>query len=399
MERDEQIRIVKGLMSHLDEGTNVDAGGQLRNPVSSYTCPERAREEWQHFFQDYPQLLGISGDLPEPGTFFTSEELGKPILCTRDLDGTFHAFLNVCRHRGTIVESEARGKKQIFSCPFHAWGYNHGGDLVAVPKEEHFGEVDRSCNALVKLPCVERHGLLFVCPNPDKPFDIDELLGDLGPELASWQLEDSEHRGNTRYDTPMNWKLAIDTFGETYHFNALHRDTLAMSFYGNCQMYDTYERNHRMALCLRTIDLLRNLPESEWHVLKAALPVYYIFPNVQLIVGQGGPTLVRVYPRETDPNDSFSEISFYGHVGMFDAATFEDAGDDVPRRGGTMEERARGFAEVIEQEDYAAAATSHRGALSGAQESVLFGRNEPALHHYHNTYREALGLAPLALET
>ena len=33
-------------------------------------------------------------DLPEPGTFFTSDELGKPILCTRDLDGRFHAFLN-----------------------------------------------------------------------------------------------------------------------------------------------------------------------------------------------------------------------------------------------------------------------------------------------------------------
>ncbi len=28
---------------------------------------------------------------------------------------------------------------------------------------------------------------------------------------------------------------------------------------------------------------------------------------------------------------------------------------------------------------------------------MLFGRNEPALHHYHNTYREALGMEPLPL--
>jgi hypothetical protein len=28
---------------------------------------------------------------------------------------------------------------------------------------------------------------------------------------------------------------------------------------------------------------------------------------------------------------------------------------------------------------------------------VLFGRNEPALHPYHNTYREALGMEPLEL--
>jgi len=59
---------------------------------------------------------------------------------------------------------------------------------------------------------------------------------------------------------------------------------------------------------------------------------------------------------------------------------------------------AQGFADVIQAEDYWAAASSHQGALSGAQEHVLFGRNEPALHHYHNTYREALGIPPLLLE-
>jgi hypothetical protein len=46
-------------------------------------------------------------------------------------------------------------------------------------------------------------------------------------------------------------------------------------------------------------------------------------------------------------------------------------------------------------EDYVAAASAHQGMLSGAQEYVTFGRNEPALHHYHNTYREALGMPPL----
>ena len=150
-----------------------------------------------------------------------------------------------------------------------------------------------------------------------------------------------------------------------------------------------------MALCSRSIDLLRNLPESEWHVLKAALPVYYIFPNVQLITGGGGPTLVRVYPRGEDPNDSYSEISFYSHEGMQNAARIEGMQDPSER---DMEERSRGFAEVIQAEDYVAAASSHRGALSGAQDHFLFGRNEPALHHYHNTYREALGLSPLPLE-
>ena len=392
MQHQEQIRIIKGLMSHLDNDTNVDAGGMLHNPVSAYTCPDIASREWQSFFQDYPQLLGLSTELPEPNSFFTSNELGKPVLCTRDSKGEFHAFLNVCRHRGTIVESEKRGSKSLFSCPFHAWGYNPGGELVAVPKEDHFGKVDRACNSLVALPCVERHGLLWVSANPEGTFDIDELLGDLGEELAGWNLGEAVQEWETAYETPMNWKLAIDTFGETYHFGALHRDTLGQVFYGNCQLYQTYERNHRMMLCTRAIDLLREQPEDDWHVLNAALPVYYIFPNIQLIIGQGGPTLVRVYPQAADPHQSHSAISFYSHEALSRETNY---GQAVERQ--TVVERAQGFAEIIQAEDYVAAASCHLGALSGARDHVVFGRNEPALHHYHNTYREVLGMEPLEL--
>ena len=55
----------------------------------------------------------------------------------------------------------------------------------------------------------------------------------------------------------------------------------------------------------------------------------------------------------------------------------------------------KGFGEIIRDEDYAAAALSHRGMAAGHMDHVVFDRNEPALHHYHNTYREALGMPPL----
>ncbi len=393
MQRAEQIRVIEGLMRHLDDGTNVDAGRQMRNPVSSYTCSDLAEREWESFFQAYPHVLGLSGDLSTPRSFFTSNDLGKPILCTRADDGVFRAFLNVCRHRGTIVEDEPRGEKKLFHCPFHAWTYNHSGALVGVPKEGHFGKVDRECNSLVSLPAVERYGLLWVSPNPEGAFDVDDLLGGLGAELEAWNFAGCESHGRTTFEHAMNWKLAIDTFGETYHFNTLHRNTLAASFYGNVQMYDTYKRNHRMALCLRTIDDLRQKPRDEWDVLQAALPVYYLFPNVQLIVGQAGPTLVRVYPEGPDPHHSHSQIDFY-----LDPRAAERAAEAMGTEAGVTEMlamRMRNFAEVIQAEDYVVAASGHRGVSSGALEYVTFGRNEPALHHYHNTYREVLGLPAL----
>ena len=36
-------------------------------------------------------------------------------------------------------------------------------------------------------------------------------------------------------------------------------------------------------------------------------------------------------------------------------------------------------------------------ANSGVIGNVVFGRNEPALHHYHDTYRIKLGLDPMPL--
>ena len=53
------------------------------------------------------------------------------------------------------------------------------------------------------------------------------------------------------------------------------------------------------------------------------------------------------------------------------------------------------FTSTIEQEDYLMGETTQRSAESGVMKEFIFGRNEPALHHYHNTYREALNLPPL----
>ena len=170
-------------MAQLDEDRNVDAGVRYTMPTTSYVCPEQAAMEREQFFQNHPQLIGLSGDLPEPGTFFTLNDFGTPILATRDKNGEFHAFLNACRHRSAEVASEPRGKRSVFMCPFHQWSYANTGELLAIPNEAHFGEIDKSCHGLLKLPAIERGGLLWVHPKVDGHLDLDELLGELAPEL------------------------------------------------------------------------------------------------------------------------------------------------------------------------------------------------------------------------
>lgn len=385
MERHEQMRVLKEIIQHLDAGTNVDAGGIRHNPTWVYTCPDLAEREWQTFYRDYPQVIGASSDLPEPGTFLTTQDFGTPVLATRDANGTFRAFVNVCRHRGVMLEEETSGKRSRFVCPFHAWTYTNEGKLAGLPKPEHFGKIDPDCHGLIPLPAVERFGLLWVHPRPEGSIDLDQLLGALVPEFEAWGWEGLVNLGYDTYEMRLNWKLANDTFGETYHFATLHRNSLALTFHGNVQAYDTFGRNHRMTLVRREIDEMRKRPEETWEISQGTFPVYYLFPNIQINVAPFGFILVRTYPKPGDPAHSISRIGFYSRP-----KPLEEFGDRI--RG-----ISQNFASIIRDEDYAVAARSQLGAEAGVPEYNVFGRNEPALHHYHNTYREALGMEPLEL--
>ena len=385
MEKEEQVRQLKLLMHRIDTDTTVDAGGFRRNPCDVYTSKEIAQREWDVFFRNTPQVVGMTADLPERGSFLTTNDFGVPVLATRDKNGDFRAFLNVCSHRGVVLEDEARGKRSNFSCPFHAWTYSNTGALVSVPKQEHFGNIDKSCHGLTPLPAVERYGFLWVHPDPAGTIDLDSLLGGLAAEFDTWGWGAMQNIGHDTYDMRLNWKLMMDTFGETYHFTTLHRDTLAMNFRGNVQCYDTYGRNHRMILCMHAIDELRSQPEANWNISDVTVPVYWLFPNVQVNVLPFGVALVRAYPHPDDPTNSISRVSFYARP------------EPLAERRDEITTILQGFADIIRDEDYAVASRSQLGADSGLQASVLFGRNEPALHHYHNTYRAELGMEPLPL--
>ena len=403
MQRKEQLRLLNGLISYLDTGNNVDAGGIMQNPSDTYTCEQRFLKEWNKFFKDYPQIVGMSGDLEGPGTFFTREDFGIPLLATRDEKGKFKAFANVCAHRGVVVESERKGQKTKFSCPFHGWTYDNSGKLIGFPKPEHFGEIDKTCYGLTELTCLEKYGFLWVHPKPKGEIDINKLFGSkLKEEFEAWGFQNLILTHEEDYVTEMNWKLAIDTFGETYHFSTLHRNTLFNDFHGNVQMFDTFKRNARLTLCLREIDNMKKDDEDNWHICRGAFPVYFLFPNTILNVSDTGIILVREYPLDMSPHRSVSKVSFYfwPHVIEYikeNNIVFDQTKEGKPNQAGTEGNPYLGFGAIIRDEDYVVAAASHKGLRSGAINHLTFGKNEPALHHYHNTFREALDLEPLPL--
>ena len=407
MKHAEQINVLKELMRQIDTKTTCDSGKVLMSPTSAYTCEELRDREWETFFQGHPQVIGFSAELPKPGSYITNNDLGMSILATRDKDGQFHAFINACRHRGAQLTDEPRGEKNRFTCPFHAWTYAADGRLMGIRHGEMFGDVDKSCHNLIELPSQEKYGLLVVHPQIDGEVDIDELLGpQLAEELDNWEFDKCKFEGESSIEKDLNWKLANDTFGENYHFSTLHSETLINLAHSDHATYDEYGLHHRICTASRYIDAMREQPESQWNFAFGSIAAYYLFPNVQLVFVGGMVVMVRIYPDREVVGRSVSRISHFSmphvkeQVGEADRKT-EVKADNIYNADASarMEFDVSATIELlistVEHEDYVMSEKAQVTANGGKMEYFLFGRNEPALQHFHRNYRDVLGDPPL----
>ena len=162
------------------------------------------------------------------GQVLAHDDYGIPLLLTRDADGRFRAFLNVCRHRGMRLVA-ATGKAEPRAsvvCPYHGWTYKLDGALRHRLHAEAFDDCSAADTNLVALPCEERHGLLWVVPTPGATIDVAAWLDGLDGELPFFGVERLRHFRTIRAEYPANWKLIVDAFLEAYHIRVLHKETI-----------------------------------------------------------------------------------------------------------------------------------------------------------------------------
>lgn len=392
MRKEERQRILSILRQGWENDESHDAGGIMRCPVSDFTCTDLLAQEQRIFFRETPLLMGLSSDLPEPNSYWADNASGVSILMVRDADGEFRAFGNVCRHRGARVVAEGRGTATQFSCPFHAWTYSNHGNLIAINRERKFGSICKESHSLIELPCEEKFGMLWVKPSPGGTVNVENCLGGMEDDMSHWDLASKSHGASQVIPAAANWKMAIDTFGENYHFDVLHRDSLAPEIKGNLQTHDIYGLNYRMVFARRNLLESYQSAESPNEVpfRYVTLCVYFIYPNTILLIDHYAVDILRIFPSENSTAKSNTYHSWY---------VFGDAKHYFEEGPHSYEERFVGFNSVIVNEDYNVASQSQAGAESELYSHIVFGRNEPALHHYHNAHRIGLGRDQLELET
>jgi phenylpropionate dioxygenase-like ring-hydroxylating dioxygenase large terminal subunit len=191
-------------------------------PWSWYTDPAVLQLERERIFRRSWQYVGHAGDVPEPGSFAAAWIGDVPVVLVRDKEDELRAFLNVCRHRGSLV-CEGSGRRETLQCPYHAWTYGLDGRLITAPRGNREGGIDKDELGLVQLRLESWGRLLFVNPDVDaEPLEeyldgVPERIADAGIDLDALRfLQRSES------ELDCNWKISAENFLECYHCPTAH---------------------------------------------------------------------------------------------------------------------------------------------------------------------------------
>jgi len=378
--RQTMIGIADRLIALAKEGHPTMADGILEVDTGIYTDPALYDLEKKAIFDRFPFVAGMSRDVEKPGDFLNIDDYGTPLLITRNKDGKIKAFVNSCRHRGAALVYEARGSAGAgFTCPYHGWSYNTDGKLLGITCNSSFGAVDKSEHGLVEVAAEERHGLIFVATKPGATLDLDEYLGDeLNHELPHWGFDKVESSKAGPIPLDGNWKLSLEAFLESYHFDYAHRDNLAHFYFGNVADITPMGRHLRFTIPNKDIMELEGQPVDQWVPENHVVVAYMLFPGTILINSPQVLEFFQIVP--VSVGKSIVRHSCYARMDL-----------SIPGNQEMFEMTWESAHSIVQRQDLPyGVTTAHAGVMNKAMPKFLFGRNELALQHMHGQIRQAV---------
>lgn len=370
MDRQVEIELIDELLELKTNKSHFLDASSHRNPMQHYTDLAHFNAEQEAVFKRLPQVAAHCSELKKPGDFVRREMAGLPILLTRDKAGQLHAFLNVCRHRGTRLVDDERGCKHRFSCPYHAWTYASSGELIAAPHfDSGFPEEEKAKLGLTRLACQEAFGFIWVLANCAGTLDMASYFEDLAEDLSALGIDDMVIAAEHSEIRDANWKILVEGGIEAYHFKVAHRTTIGPHFEDNLSSYRTFGPHMRSILPRTSLSKLQAEARETWRLRDHANVLYTLFPSSQLLVQQDHIVWIKQTPLAPDRT-------------ALRLATL------VPQsQAGNTEhwQRNHEITRVTLEEDFAIGESMQGTATSGANSNMLFGRFEGALHAFNQT--------------
>ena len=174
--------------------------------------------------------LALEAEIPNPGDFLVTYVGDTPVVVNRAEDGSIHAWVNRCAHRGTMVVREPRGNRTSHTCVYHHWCYDLKGNLIGVP----FQKGSQGQGGMPKSFRKEDHGLqtykiathagvIFGATHPDVE-PLEDYVGEPGCQMLDRLFgKDIEILGYMRQRMPANWKVYWENLNDGYHAGLLHQ--------------------------------------------------------------------------------------------------------------------------------------------------------------------------------
>jgi choline monooxygenase len=336
-------------------------------PWDWYTDPAVLRLEQRRLFRRLWQYAGRAALVAEPGAFFTCRAGDVPVVVVRGRDDELRGFVNVCRHRGSIV-CEGEGRRETLQCPYHAWTYGLDGSLRAAPRSDREPGFDRGSLGLLPVSVETWGPFVFVNPDPDAA-PLAETLDDLPERLASVVDVDAlvfHHRSGSGYEA--NWKLCVENFLECYHCQVAHPGFSAVVD----TSVDAYGLEEGRRFSTQTGPLRAGAPEGE--VPRGQF--HFLFPNVTINVlpGPANVSIGPILPAGSERTERFLDYFFAPDADEAAVAELLAFDDEVGREDTVLVERVQ------------------RGVRSGALgEGRLLAESERLVAHFDRLLVDELG--------
>lgn len=258
--------------------TRVPDYGPSTMSADVYRDPHRFELERDRVLATHWLLACRVEQIPEAGDWFTYEGHGEVVIITRQPDGGFAAFFNVCQHRGPAIVHEERGKcARRFTCVYHNWVYDTTGAVVGVPEREDFDPAQLEGLRAPKVAVDEWAGWVWINMLGDEAPPLAEGIGpEIMADLGRFNMQDMVVHEVVEWDVPVSYKAIVDGFNEIYHAPALHntggewaRAARESSFHIVGDNYMCFVPRHE------TMDKLA----QDWDHHKYAICHYVVFPN------------------------------------------------------------------------------------------------------------------------
>lgn len=189
-----------------------------------YESVDSFRTERDTAFRSGWHCVATTFQLSDHGAFVATDVAGLPVLVRHEDGQGLHAFVNVCAHRHSLLESPGCGVRDSLRCRYHGWEYDLDGKLNKLPDGRSFRGLKVANIGLRTLPVATFGPFVYVSLD-ESGSSLADWLGPVQGELEPFYTRALRPAWVRVSEHDVNWKVIVENAVESYHVPVVHPET------------------------------------------------------------------------------------------------------------------------------------------------------------------------------